>query len=285
MFNYGEQVALEVDELGLTVDEGVRLLKERDDSDSHGASFCRVARILDLRPAYRTRPATEPETGMTDHDPGTITLEMMRANLYTAVFSDVLDELGYREQSPRVDLPPWSGPGVLVGRAKTTLWATLDREEERPYELELRAVDECRPDDVFIAAAGGTMVSGVWGELLSTAASSRGCAGAIIDGGVRDVRKIRELGFPVFARGTCVRDSKGRQTVVDLDTSVELGGVRFAPGDLVIADLDGVVVVPGAVEDRAVRAAWAKAREESRVRDAIRGGMGAAEAYRRFGVL
>ena len=173
LFTDGEQVALEVDELGLTVDEGVRLLKERDDSDSHGASFCRVARILDLRPAYRTRPATEPETGMTDHDPGTITLEMMRANLYTAVFSDVLDELGYREQSPRVDLPPWSGPGVLVGRAKTTLWATLDREEERPYELELRAVDECRPDDVFIAAAGGTMVSGVWGELLSTAASSR----------------------------------------------------------------------------------------------------------------
>jgi regulator of RNase E activity RraA len=222
---------------------------------------------------------------MSEPGPASITLEMMRASLYSAVVSDALDELGYREQSPRVELRPYSGDGVLVGRAKTTLWASVDEKEARPYELELRAVDECQPDDVFIAAAGGSMVSGVWGELLSTAASSRGCVGAVIDGGVRDVRKIREMGFAVFARGTCVYDSKERQTVVDVDSTVEIDGVRFAAGDLLIADIDGVVVVPRIVEDDAIRAAWAKVHDENLVRDAIRGGMSATDAYRRFGVL
>lgn len=217
--------------------------------------------------------------------PAEITLEMMRSALYSAVVCDALDGLGYRRQSPRLPLSPITSGQLLVGRCKTTLWVDMAHPDLRPYELELQAVDGCQPNDVLIAAAGGSMRSGIWGELLTTAAKNAGCVGAIVDGGIRDVGKIRAMDFPVFARGVCVYDSLHRQRVVDVDVPVELDGVVFAPGDLVIADEDGVVVVPQAVEREAIARAWAKVHAENEVRDAIRSGMKAQEAFARYGVL
>ncbi|MCO6458202.1 MAG: hypothetical protein J5I93_23090 [Pirellulaceae bacterium] len=217
--------------------------------------------------------------------PSQITLPMIRQSLYAAVVCDALDALGYRHQSPRVNLLPLTGGGLLAGRCKTTLWADMFHEDPRPYELELRAVDSCRPDDVMIAAAGGSMRSGIWGELLSTAAGNQGCIGAIVDGAVRDVDKMAAIGFTVLARGTSPYDSQNRQRVIDLDVPVEIDGVRFAPGDLVLADRDGVVVVPAECEAEALRRAWEKVHAENVTRDAIRQGMKAEEAYARFGVL
>ncbi|MBI2804446.1 MAG: RraA family protein [Planctomycetes bacterium] len=215
----------------------------------------------------------------------TITVDQMRESFYSAVVCDALDAAGFPRQSPRVQLRPLTGSGVLVGRCKTTLWADMAHADPNPYELELRAVDSCEPDNVLIAAAAGSMRSGIWGELLTTAARNQGCVGAIIDGAIRDVTKIRALQFPVFALGTCIYDSKDRQRVIDIDVVVEIDGVRFEPGDLVIADEDGVVVVPRAVEDKVVQAAWEKVHAENAVRDAIRGGMKATEVFRKYGVL
>lgn len=214
-----------------------------------------------------------------------ITLTMIRQTLYSAVVSDALDALGFAHQSPRVQLVPQTGRNKLVGRCRTTLWADMAHPDPRPYELELRAVDACRADDVIIAAAGGSMRSGIWGELLSTAARNSGCAGAIVDGAVRDVAKMTAMSFPVFARGRCVYDSMNRQRVIDVDVSVEIAGVRFAPGDLVIADDDGVLVVPRAIETEAIGRAWAKVHAENVTRDAIKAGMKAVEAYAKYGIL
>jgi regulator of RNase E activity RraA len=121
--------------------------------------------------------------------------------------------------------------------------------------------------------------------LLSTAARNSGCVGAIVDGAVRDVAKMRKMGFPVFARGTCVYDSKDRQRVVDLDVPVEIDGVLFCPGNLVFADEDGVVVVPREIEQQAIRDAWDKVHAENVTRNAIAGGMKATAAYEKYGVL
>jgi 4-hydroxy-4-methyl-2-oxoglutarate aldolase len=214
-----------------------------------------------------------------------ITLAMMREKLTAAVVCDALDAMGFRRQSPRIPLRPLTVPGVLIGRCKTTLWADMAHPDPRPYELELRAVDGCLPDDVLVCAAGGSVRSGVWGELLTTAARNTGCVGVVVDGSVRDVTRMRQMGFPVFARGTCVYDSKDRQRVIDLDVPVEIDGVAFEPGALVIADEDGVVVVPREAEAEAVRRAWEKVHAEDEVRDAIRAGMKATEAFDRFGVL
>lgn len=222
---------------------------------------------------------------MTNASPSTITLAMMRESLYSAVVSDALDGLGYKHQSPRLQLRPFTSGKLLVGRCKTTLWVDMAHVDPRPYELELMAVDDCQPDDVLIAAAGGSFRSGIWGELLTTAAQNRGCVGAIIDGAIRDVTKIRAMDFPVFARGTCLYDSLNRQRVVDVDIPVELEGVAFHSGDLVFADEDGVVVVPQVVEQEAIRRAWDKVHAENIVRDSIRDGLKATEAFAKYGVL
>lgn len=222
---------------------------------------------------------------MQQNIPTHITLPMMRESLYSAVVSDVLDSLGRPQQSPRVPLPPMTVDAVLVGRCRTTLWADMAHVDPQPYALELQAVDACQPDDVLIAAAAGSMRSGIWGELLSTAAQNRGCVGAIVDGAVRDVSKMATMNFAVFARGTCVYDSLNRQRVIDIDVPVEIDGVLFRPGDLVIADEDGVVVVPRELETEAIRLAWAKVHAENVVRDSIRGGMLAQDAFKKYGVL
>lgn len=212
-------------------------------------------------------------------------LAQLRERLYAAVVCDALDQLGFRNQSPRIPMRPLTTGGVLLGRCKTTLWADMAHEDPRPYELELQAVDSCRADDVIIAAAGGSLRSGLWGELLSTAARRAGCVGAIVDGAVRDTQKITAMGFPVFARATCVYDSRDRNRVIDVDIPVEIDGVRFAPGDLVIADSDGIVVVPQQVEEAVIQRAWDKVQAENVVRDAIAGGMSAGEAFAKYGVL
>ncbi len=214
-----------------------------------------------------------------------ITIAMMRESLYSAVVCDALDSLGLRNQSPQVQLPPYSGNRLLVGRCLTTLWTDMEKDVANPYELELKAVDRCQPEDVIICAANGSMLSALWGELLSTASRNCGCVGAVVDGAVRDVAKIRDMDFPVFARGTSPYDSQHRQRVIDMDTPVEIAGARFCSGDLVFADLDGVVVVPQRVEAEAIQRAWDKVHQENQVRDAIRAGMRATTAYDKFGVL
>jgi 4-hydroxy-4-methyl-2-oxoglutarate aldolase len=215
----------------------------------------------------------------------TISLSQMREKLYSAVVCDALDKLGYTNQAPRAALRPLTTQGVLIGRCQTTLWAEMAHVDPQPYELELQAVDSCRPDDVLIAAAAGSLRSALWGELLSTASRRSGCVGAIVDGAVRDVVKMTQMGFPVFARATLPYDSLNRNRVIDLDVPVAINGVLFSPGDLVIADADGIVVVPQAIEEQAIAAAWEKVHAENIVRDAIAGGMSAAEAFRKYGVL
>ena len=226
------------------------------------------------------------ETNSTDPStPDTITLEMIREHLFSAVISDALDAAGHREQSLPDLLRPMTGMTRLVGRCRTTLWEDIDHEDPAPYELELKAVDGCQPDDVLIAAADGSSRSGIWGELLSTAASNRGCVGAIVHGAVRDIEPMREMKFPVFASSACPYDSLHRQRVTAVDVPVTIGGLTFHPGDLVVADEDGLVVVPAAVEHAVIRAAWEKVHAESVTRDAIRNGMTATEVYEKYGVL
>jgi regulator of RNase E activity RraA len=226
------------------------------------------------------------ETGSNSGPPSEITLPMVREALFTAVVCDALDSLGCRNQAVQLSLTPvLTGMPLLAGRCRTTLWVDMYHSDPRPYELELRAVDSCGPDEIFVCAAQGSLRSGIWGELLATASRARGAVGAVIDGAVRDVARLRAMQFPVFARGTSPFDSKDRQRVVDIDVPVEIGGAHFRPRDLVLADEDGIVVVPREVEREALRIAWEKVHTETEFRRAVGSGLPAAEAFRRYGVL
>jgi 4-hydroxy-4-methyl-2-oxoglutarate aldolase len=209
----------------------------------------------------------------------------IKDKLYTAVISDALDSLGHINHAPGIEFHRYTGVSKLVGRCKTTLWEDMFDFDEEPYKLELDAVDSCKPDDVLICAAGGSIRSGIWGELLSTAAVNSGCRGVIVHGAVRDISKMRDMEFPVFATGTSPYDSIHRQRVIDIDVRVQINEVSFNSGDLVFADEDGLVVVPKEIEKEVIQRAFLKVNAENISRDAIKMGMKAAAAYRKYGIL
>jgi regulator of RNase E activity RraA len=214
-------------------------------------------------------------------------LHEVRRSLYTAVLSDVLDELGLRDQAMRPSIRPLDEDLVLAGFARTGLYREVFHvaADENPYELEIALVDDLKPDDVAVFGCCGSRRIAPWGELLSTASRARGAAGCVTDGMVRDTRAIRALRFPVFHGGIAPLDSKGRGKVAEIDAPIRCGGVAVAPGDLVVGDADGVVVVPRAVEDEALRRAFAKVAGENNTRDELAAGAKLADVFARYRVL
>jgi regulator of RNase E activity RraA len=154
-----------------------------------------------------------------------------------------------------------------------------------PYELEIALVDSLVGDDVAVMACPREERIGPWGELLTTAARARGAAGCVTDGLVRDVRLIREMRFPVFSGGIGPLDSKGRGVVMAIDVPVECGGVPIRPRDWIFGDIDGVVVIPAELAERAVELSLEKARAENTVRDELAAGEKLADVFARHGIL
>ena len=214
--------------------------------------------------------------------------ETITARLYTAVVSDVLDGLGLMNQALQPWLRPLDEALVMFGRARTAIY--MDRYSvepgENPYETEIAFVDDLKPGDVAVLACGGpTTRIAPWGELLSTASVARRAHGCVTDGLVRDVKRIREMRFPVFHGGIGPLDSKGRAKMMVRDVPVDIGGVRVAPGDYVMGDADGIVVVPAAHADEVFRQAFEKTEAEDDTRRMLEEGETLASVFERFGVL
>ena len=229
---------------------------------------------------------------MTDREPGRAATPSdvevflhIETNLYTAVLSDSLDELGYHNQAMREWLRPLTGRQCFAGWARTMLCMDMYHVPPDPYAIEIEAVDSILPGEVVVVSTAESKRNAPWGELLSTAATARGARGAIVDGLVRDVKKIEALGFPLFATGIKPVDSKGRGRVVDYNRPVECGGVLVNPGDLVVADFDGVIVVPAQAVPNVVRLATEKASLENNTRDELMRGAYLRDVYAKYGVL
>jgi len=209
----------------------------------------------------------------------------MRDNLYTAVISDSLDDLGYRNQAMNERLRPINQDHVLVGRAKTVLCVDVYHIHENSYDKEIAAIDSVQPGEVVVAATNRSVRNGMWGELLSTASKMRGASGAVIDGLARDTKMIQKLDFPVFCTGFKPVDSKGRGVVIDYDCPIEAGDVLVHPGDVIFGDRDGIVVIPQAVLGQVFEAAMAKVTGENNSRRELLEGRLLREVYDKYGVL
>ena len=209
----------------------------------------------------------------------------LAASIGSSLVSDSLDAAGYRRQTLGAGYAPLLADQVVLGYAFPVQVERSDEIPEVPYVGLLGALDAIGPGEVWVGASGGFRDASLWGELLSTACMASGSVGAVLDGCARDRNTIRSLGFPVLCRGADPRDINGRGEVVAHNVTVEMDGVTIAPGDLVVGDDDGVVIVPGEVIDQVVDAALDKARLESRFRQAVRNGMPPSEAFKRFEVL
>ena len=214
-------------------------------------------------------------------------LKTIGEKLFTSVLSDTLDAAGHRHQAMAPAIRPLDESKVLVGRARTGYYMEVFHIDpaENPYLLEIRLIDDLKPGEIAVLGCGHSGRIAPWGELLSTASAARGAAGCVTDGLVRDVKAIRQMGFPVFHGGIGPLDSKGRGKVMAIDVPIECGGVHVEPGDLVFGDADGVVVIPRSIEEKIIAAALAKVEGEDKTREALRRGESLLAVFERFGIL
>lgn len=207
------------------------------------------------------------------------------ATIYTAALADILDARGYHDQTLPLSIRPLERGIVLAGQAFTVLGRAA---EPTDYDAAIRKVlsmlGEVSPGHVAVYACNQD-VSAHLGELSVTSLKARGVAGCVLDGGCRDVRFIREEGFPVFCRFVTPEDSTWRWELEATQVPITIGRVRVEPGDWVVGDDDGVVVVPAAIAEDVLAEAEAKAATESEIRVAVRDGMLPLEAYERYGTF
>ncbi len=198
------------------------------------------------------------------------------AKLDCAALSDALDRLSIAGQCRRIR--PCDPGFRMAGRAYTVLYEPVGETPGTVGEF----IDDAPAGSVIVIDNQGRDDVGTWGNILTEAAHRRGMAGTVIDGNNRDVALCRELGYPIYSHHTWMRTGKGRIQLKALQVPVTIGSVTVNPGDIVVGDPDGVVVLPREHENDILDAAEQITFNEQRLRDAIRGGMRMDEARRQF---
>jgi 4-hydroxy-4-methyl-2-oxoglutarate aldolase len=202
--------------------------------------------------------------------------------------ADVLDVLGYPDQGLHAEFAPFpADAGKLAG------WAFTIRGQMAPYPRgsgdpeKMAACAELTPDSVSVWGGGGDGVS-FFGELIAIGMKERGCVGALVDGGVRDLGWLGGLDFPVYARYRTPVQSIGRWKVTAWDVPVSLPGatvrrVDVNPGDFILADVDGAIVIPAALAEDVLEKAETIGAKEREIRRDLAMGLPLADALAKYG--
>jgi regulator of RNase E activity RraA len=215
----------------------------------------------------------------------------IRERLFTAVIGDVMDAAGLTRQF----LPPEVralDPGIVVaGRAMPVLQADCCGDTightgaTDSFGLLFRALDELRPGEMYVCA-GASPRYALWGGLMSTRARSLGAVGAVMDGFHRDTHEIRTLGFPVFSLGSYAQDQRLRGRVIDFRCALEFrNGTRVHPGDVIVGDVDGVLVIPKDYVADVIDQAVTKVSREASVREMILRGESTESIFDQTGIM
>jgi regulator of RNase E activity RraA len=205
--------------------------------------------------------------------------------LYAGAVADMLDKRGHRNQVLPQYIKPFTTANRVAGPAFTGQGYPCADTSHDDTETRLAMLDSIEPSTVSVWACGGSVECAHWGEIMSTAARQRGCTGAVVDGGVRDVDFINAMSFPVFARFKNPASSIGRWDIREYQVPVRIGNVVIYPGDFVFGDTDGVVIVPQRLTLEVLEAAEDIYRRESGMREELRKGVPVKDAYSKYGSL
>jgi len=174
-----------------------------------------------------------------------------------ATLSDAVDQVVGRRGFMSHDMRPISMEKRMAGRAKTVLFGPSGeqtQEKNRGPLYGIQVIDESGPGDIMVVVTGDLNITGL-GGLMATTASVRGMSGVVVDGAVRDVDEIRQLGFSVFCRSISPATMAGRSTSIARDVPVVCGDVTVASGDYIVGDRDGVVCIPAGQIDAVIERA------------------------------
>ena len=204
----------------------------------------------------------------------------------SAMVSDALDVVGIRNNVMDSSIKPLL-PGMrTVGLASTIEFSPSEIYDlDDPYGPAIDYLDSLREGEVAVVATGKSDRSAYWGELFSTAAKSRGATGVICDGPLRDTNLILDVGFNAFGASARPIDYKGRMRVTSVHEVVMCGGVEVRQGDAIIADWDGIVVVPWAHITNIFDAANERAQGERTVLKELQGGRSVREVWDEYRLL
>lgn len=198
----------------------------------------------------------------------------------TASLSDALDAVRVKGFMNHEIRPIIEGV-KMVGRAITV--KDVPSKKMAPPMLALEAIDRAQKGDVFVRAVEGNAADiGLWGGLMGLAAKKKGLAGAVIDGGTRDLTENKELKFQVFVRSVVPSTSVGRTEVVEINVPIVCGGVPVRPGDVIVGDDDGVVVIPQEKLKQVLKVAKQIDELEKKVAEALRLGKPLVETVRKY---
>lgn len=200
-------------------------------------------------------------------------LQVERLRTFSStVVSDALDRCGVG--GVLTGIHRMSGDGAVAGPAFTVRY--VDQSAGEPGDVG-DFLDEVAPGDIVVIDEGGRVDCSIWGSLTTLAARQRGIAGTVIDGACRDIESLRRSGYPVHARGHTPRTGKDRVRMASEGEPVQLAGVRIVPHDLVLADEDGIVVVPRPHVDEVLSAAEHIREHEDRIAAAVTDGAALAD--------
>ncbi len=209
--------------------------------------------------------------------------------LYVPAVCDALYWMGLPEQVLPSYLRPLFADQRIAGLAYTVAGAPIDPPIARDPGIEritsyLRVFENLTPDSLLVSANPDTLV-GHLGELCANSAIAHGCVGAILDGNLRDIEGIKEIGFQVFYRDLSPLNAIGRWEMVAAQVPVTVGDVTIHPGDMVIAEFDGALVVPGADAERVLLKAEEIVGAEELVRSEMQAGESPLSGLERHGYI
>lgn len=202
------------------------------------------------------------------------------AKLDTCSVSDALDSLALTGATWGVR-PQWQCPRI-VGRAVTLKIKPMGLQQPSQH-LGTPAIEAAQPGDIIVIDNAGQRQFSTWGGLLSLSAKLKGLSGVVIDGACRDIDEARDLQFPVYARGVVPMTARGRVMQDSFNQEIQFAGVQVHPGDLVIADGSGVVIIRAEKEQEVVTAAEIIFRKEAQMAAGIRQGVSGLEMLEKLG--
>jgi regulator of RNase E activity RraA len=207
------------------------------------------------------------------------------ASLYPGAITDVLDDRSLEDQTLDPGVGPLKDHMTTAGIAYPCIGRpnrSVDNDEN--VRKILKMLGDAPENAVVIYETNATDSAQI-GELSVECLMANGCRGAVLDGGARDLGYILENDFPLFTRFRTPADAVPRWELLDWDTTAVVAGVEVSPGDVVVGDIDGVVVVPGEIAEEVLRDAEALADTEDAVREAVRDGTHPVDAYEEYGVF
>jgi regulator of RNase E activity RraA len=214
-----------------------------------------------------------------------IDFDLLDKKLTSSVISDVLDGFGFRNQAMLDDIRPLDPGMKLVGHAATMLMMDQYEPSKNTFSLQMKTIDSLKKDEVLVVCSNESNRAALWGELLSTAARARGARGTIVDGPARDIKQIKEMEYPTFAKYIRPISSKGRIIAVDNGCPIVVGGITVNPGDIVFGDIDGIIIIPLEVAEKVISEALDVVERENKTREELRNGSSLVNVFKKYGTL